>query len=50
MNNYEEQAYEQIRVWKRKIVKRPKMVQRLTKQAQLKINEKIPNKVHEMMT
>ena len=26
------------------------MVQRLTKQAQLKINEKIPNKVHEMIT
>ena len=47
---YEEQAYEEIRAWKRKIVKRPKMVQRLTKQAQLKINEKIPNKVHEMMT
>ena len=50
MSRYEEQAYEEIRAWKRKIVKRPKMVQRLTKQAQLKINEKIPNKVHEMVT
>ena len=50
MSRYEEQAYEEIRAWKRKIVKRPKMVQRLTKQAQLKINEKIPNKVHEMIT
>ncbi len=50
MSRYEEQAYEEIRAWKRKMVKRPKMVQRLTKQAQLKINEKIPNKVHEMIT
>ena len=50
MGKYEEQAYEEILTWKRKILKRPKMVQRLTKQAQLKINEKIPNKVHEMMT
>ena len=50
MSKYEEQAYEEILAWKRKILKRPKMVQRLTKQAQLKINEKIPNKVHEMMT
>ena len=50
MGKYEEQAYEEILAWKRKILKRPKMVQRLTKQAQLKINEKIPNKVHEMMT
>lgn len=50
MGKYEEQAYEEILAWKRKILKRPKMIQRLTKQAQLKINEKIPNKVHEMMT
>ena len=50
MSRYEEQAYEEIRAWKLKILKRPKMVQRLTKQAQLKINEKIPNKVHEMIT
>ena len=50
MNKYEEQVYEEIRLWKRKIVKRPKIVQRLTKQAQIKINEKIPNKVHEVMT
>jgi uncharacterized protein (DUF697 family) len=50
MSRYEEQAYEEIREWKQKIVKRPKMVQRLTKQAQIKINEKIPNKVHEMIT
>ena len=50
MSRYEEQAYEEIQAWKLKILKRPKMVQRLTKQAQLKINEKIPNKVHEMIT
>lgn len=50
MNTYEVKVYEDIQAWKRKISKRPKMVQRLTKQAQIKINEKIPNRVHEMMT
>lgn len=50
MGRYEEQAYEDIRAWKRKILQKPKMVQRLTKQAQVKINEMIPNKVHEMVT
>lgn len=50
MSKYEVKVYEDIQAWKRKISKRPKMVQRLTKQAQIKINEKIPNKVHEMMT
>ena len=50
MNQYEVQAYDEVVVWKRKICKKPKMVQRLTKQAQLKINEKIPDKAHEIIT
>jgi hypothetical protein len=50
MSKYEEQAYEEVLAWKRKILKRPKMVQRFSKQVQLKINEKIPNKAHEIIT
>ena len=49
MSKYEEQAYEEVLAWKRKILKRPKMVQRLSKQVQVKINEKIPNKAHEII-
>lgn len=50
MGKYEVQVYEDIQAWKLKILKRPKMIQRLTKQAQMRINEKIPNKAHEMIT
>ena len=50
MNQYEVQVYDEVVVWKRKICKKPKMVQRLTKQAQLKINQKIPDKAHEIIT
>ncbi|KAA9031657.1 EcsC family protein [Niallia endozanthoxylica] len=50
MNEYEVQAYQEILAWKQKMLKRPKMMQRLTKQVQVKINEKIPDKAHEMIT
>lgn len=50
MNQYEMQVYDEVLVWKHKISKRPKMIQRLTKQAQMKINEKIPEKAHEIIT
>ncbi len=50
MNQYDVQVYDEVVVWKRKICKKPKMVQRLTKQAQLKINQKIPDKAHEIIT
>ncbi|WP_071396027.1 EcsC family protein [Bacillus tuaregi] len=50
MNEYEKQAYLEIQAWKQKMLKKPKMVQRLTKQVQVKINEKIPDKAHEIMT
>jgi hypothetical protein len=50
MSEYEEKAYEEVLQWKRKILKRPKMVQRLSRQVQLKVNEKIPTKAHEIIT
>ncbi len=50
MNQYEEQAYDEIIEWKRKILKRPKLFQRMTKQMQEKINEKIPDKAHGIIT
>nr|WP_295971179.1 EcsC family protein [uncultured Bacillus sp.] len=50
MNRYEMQALDEVLVWKRRISKKPRMVQRLTKQAQVKINEKIPDKAHVIIT
>lgn len=50
MNQYDVQVHDEVVIWKRKICKRPKMVQRLTKQAQMRINEKIPDKAHEIIT
>jgi len=40
MGQYEEQTYDEIIQWKRKILKKPKMFQRMTKGVQEKINEK----------
>ncbi|MCQ6273406.1 EcsC family protein [Bacillus sp. V3B] len=50
MGEYEEKAYEEVLTWRRKMLKRSKMIQRFSKQVQLKINEKIPTKAHEMIT
>lgn len=50
MESYEELAYDEVLAWKRNILKRPKMMQRFTKNIQVKINEKIPEKVHETVT
>lgn len=50
MSEYEVRAYQEIQAWKQRILKRPKMVQRFTKQVQVKINEKIPDKAHEVIT
>jgi len=50
MGRYEEEVYSEILDWKRKLLKKPKMFQRMTKELQGKINEKIPNKAHQIIT
>ena len=50
MGEYEVKVYEEVLEWKRIMMKRPKMVQRMSKQLQLKINEKIPDKAHQIIT
>ncbi|MGG3471148.1 EcsC family protein [Neobacillus pocheonensis] len=50
MNEYELGIYEEVEEWKRKITRRSGMMNRLSKKAQGKINEFIPEKVHEVMT
>lgn len=50
MNSYELKVYDDIQQWRRKLLKRPNMVQRVSKKAQEKINEKIPEKAHAIIT
>lgn len=50
MNEYELKVYEEISEWKRKLRKRSSILNRVSKKAQSKINEKIPEKVHQVIT
>ncbi|PLS02994.1 EcsC family protein [Neobacillus cucumis] len=50
MNEYEVNVFEEVQEWKRRLIRRSGMMNRLSKKAQVKINEWIPEKVHEMMT
>ncbi len=50
MNAYERKAFEELERWQRRLEKRPSMLGRMSKQVQLSINEKIPDRVHEAVT
>lgn len=50
MNEYELKVYEEVEEWKRKLTRRSGMMNRISKKAQGKVNELIPEKVHEVMT
>lgn len=50
LNEYELMVYEEVEEWKRKLKRRSGMMNRISKKAQGKINEWIPDKVHEVMT
>ncbi|WML57231.1 EcsC family protein [Neobacillus sp. PS2-9] len=50
MNEYELKVYDEVEEWKRKLSRRSGMMNRISKKAQVKINEWIPDKVHEVMT
>jgi hypothetical protein len=50
MNEYELKVYQDIVLWKRRLLKKSPFLQRVSKKAQGKINELIPVKVHQMIT
>jgi hypothetical protein len=50
MNEYELMVCDELEEWKRKLTRRSGMINRLSKKAQGKINDLIPEKVHEVMT
>ncbi len=50
MNEYELKAYDEVKEWKRKLTKRSSVLNRMTKKAQIKMNEIIPEKAHQIIT
>lgn len=50
MNEYELKVYDELVDWKSKMNKRSGMLKRISKKAQVKMNEIIPDKVHEILT
>ncbi len=50
MNEYERMIQEEVDIWRSDILKRSSLLNRLSKKAQRKINEVIPEKVHHVVT
>ncbi|WP_306009383.1 EcsC family protein [Bacillus sp. MMSF_3328] len=50
MNEYEQMVSRELEEWKRKLLKRSGMLNRLSKKAQTKINSYIPEKAHAVIT
>jgi hypothetical protein len=50
MNEYELKIYDDVMAWKRKLLKKSSLVNRLSKKAQTRINELIPEKAHAVIT
>lgn len=50
MNDYEQKIYEEVLLWKQRMVKRSGLVTRMSKKAQGKITDLVPDKVHQAVT
>ncbi|WNB91437.1 EcsC family protein [Bacillus sp. NEB1478] len=50
MNTYEQHVFDELKKWEEEMTKRPTLWNKATKSIQSKINEKIPQKVHDIVT
>ncbi|MGJ7919423.1 EcsC family protein [Neobacillus sp. LXY-4] len=50
MKEYELKIYDEVENWKRKLTKRSSLLNRMSKRAQTKVNEWIPEKAHNIIT
>ncbi|HEY4551677.1 MAG TPA: EcsC family protein [Bacillaceae bacterium] len=50
MSEYERKVHDELQAWSRKIMKKSSLLNRISKNAQTKINGMIPEKVHTIMT
>lgn len=50
MNEYELKVAEELQAWKRKMLRKPTMINRLSKKAQTRLNQLIPEKAHTVIS
>src|SRR5258705_13737626 len=50
MNAYDESVRNELKAWQKKMLKRPSLLNSLSKKVQTKINSWIPEKVHNVIT
>ncbi len=50
LNSYDILAYQELKTWQQKILRRPSLLNKLSKKIQTKINSRIPEKVHRAIT
>ena len=50
MDNYQKEAYAELIIWQRNMMRSPGVINRLAKKIQTKINNWIPEKVHQAIT
>ncbi len=50
MNAYEQQAVKEVMLWKKKMARKPSVVDRLSKKMQGKLNSYIPERIHTALT
>ncbi|MGG3451100.1 EcsC family protein [Domibacillus aminovorans] len=50
MTDYNMKVHDELQAWKRTMIKRSNLINRISKKAQTKVNELIPEKVHKIVT
>ena len=50
MNKYEKEQIKKLKKWKKKVAKKPFIIDKVSKSTQNKINSMLPDKYHEVMT
>lgn len=50
MDDYQKQIRSELLVWQKQMLQRPSLINRLSKEVQVKINTWIPEKVHQAIT
>src|SRR4051812_3846978 len=50
MNSYDEVAYAELTAWQKKMMRRPSLLNNLSKKIQVRINNWIPERVHKTIT
>lgn len=50
MNDYEWMVHDELKAWKKRLLKRPNLIKNLTKKTQTKMNAVIPDKVHKAIS